>query len=78
MLGTLLKLLGVGIITVFVIVIVFSVIGAIFSISIGLVSFLLFRVAPFLLVGWVALRVIDKFRGRDALSDADRKWLDSD
>ena len=78
MLGTLLKLLGVGIITVFVIVIVFSVIGAILSISIGLVSFLLFRVAPFLLVGWVALRVIDKFRGRDALSDADRKWLDGD
>ncbi|SVD34141.1 uncharacterized protein METZ01_LOCUS386995 [marine metagenome] len=78
MLGTLLKLLGVGIITVFVIGIVFSVIGAIFSISIGLVSFLLFRVAPFLLVGWVALRVIDKFRGRDALSDADRKWLDGD
>ena len=59
MLGTLLKLLGVGIVTVFVLGIVFSVIGAIFSISIGLVSFLLFRVAPLLLVGWVALRVID-------------------
>ena len=78
MLGTLLKLLGVGIITVFVIGIVFSVIGAIFSISIGLVSFLLFRVAPLLLVGWVALRVIDKFRGRDTLSDADRQWLDGE
>ena len=78
MLGTLLKLLGVGIITVFVIGIVFSVIGAIFSISIGLVSFLLFRVAPLLLVGWVALRVIDKFRGRDILSDADRQWLDGE
>lgn len=78
MLGTLLKLLGVGIITVFVIGVVFSVIGAIFSISIGLVSFLLFRVAPLLLVGWVALRVIDKFRARDTLSDADRQWLDGE
>ena len=78
MLGTLLKLLGVGILTIFIIGIVFSAVGAIFSFSIGLVSFLLFRIAPLLLVGWVALRVIEKFRSSDALSDADRKWLDGE
>jgi len=69
----------VGLITLIVGGIVISVVGAVLGTAFGLASFLLFKVAPILLVGWVALKVFQKFRGRqDSLSAADRRWLDSE
>ena len=44
----------------------------------GLATFLLFKVAPILLVGWVVVKVFEKSRGGGALSDADRRWLEGD
>jgi hypothetical protein len=78
MIGALLTFFAVGLVTLVVAGIVLAVIGAVFSLTIGLTSFLLLKVAPILLVGWVVVKVIEKARGRGALSDADRKWLEGE
>ena len=54
------------------------VVGTVFSLTFGLAMFLLFKVAPILLVGWVVMKVVEKVRGKDSLSAADRKWLEGD
>ena len=76
MIGSLLTFFAVGLITLVVAGIVLSVVGAVFSLTIWLASFLLFKVAPILLVGWVVVKVFEKTRGGGSLSEADRRWLD--
>lgn len=76
MIGTLLTFFAVGLITLVVAGIVLAVVGTVFSLTFGLVTFLLFKVAPLLLVGWIVLKVLEKARGGDSLSPADRKWLE--
>lgn len=76
--GTLLTFLVAGIVTLVVAGIVLSIVGAVFSLTFGLATFLLFKVAPILFVGWIVVKVIEKVRGRDGLSAADRKWLEGD
>jgi hypothetical protein len=44
----------------------------------GLASFLLFKVAPILLVGWIVVKLVQKSSGGGSLSEADRKWLEGD
>ena len=76
MIGTLLTFLAVGLATLIVAGIVLSILGTVLSIGFGLAMFLLFRVAPVLLVGWVVLKVIDRRRGPESLSASDRRWLE--
>ena len=77
MIGTLLTFLAVGLATLIVAGIVLSILGTVLSIGFGLAAFLLFRVAPILLVGWVVLKVIDRRKGGpESLSAADRRWLE--
>ena len=77
MIGTLLTFLAVGLATLIVAGIVLSILGTVLSIGFGLAMFLLFRVAPVLLVGWVVLKVIDRRKGSQSrLSAADRRWLE--
>jgi hypothetical protein len=78
MIGTLLTFFAVGLATLIVAGIVLSVLGTVLSIGFGLATFLLFKVAPVLLVGWVVLKVIDRRSGHDSLSAADRRWLEGD
>ena len=78
MLGTLLTFFAVALATVVAAWLVLMVVGAVFSLTIGLATFLLFKVAPILLVGWVAIKIFEKIRGRGSLSAADRKWLEGD
>ncbi len=78
MIGTLLTFFAVGIITLVVAGVVLSVVGTIFSIGLGLASFLLFKVGPILLIGWVVVKVLDRRKGRDSLSAADRRWLEGE
>ena len=78
MIGTLLTFFAVGLATLIVAGIVLSILGAVLSISFGLATFLLFKVAPYLLVGWVVLKVIDRRKGSGSLSAADRRWLEGD
>jgi hypothetical protein len=76
MIGTLLTFFAVGLVTLVVAGIALSIVGTVLSIGFGLAGFLLFKVAPVLLVGWVVLKVIDKKRG-GSLSAADQRWLES-
>jgi hypothetical protein len=77
MIGTLLTFFAVGLVALVALSIVLAVVGAVFSIAFGLIGFLLFKVAPIVLVGWVILKLIDRSRGnRGELSAADRDWLE--
>jgi hypothetical protein len=78
MIGTLLTFFAVGLVTLIVAGIVLSIVGAVFSLTFGLAAFLLFKVAPVLLVGWVIVKVFEKVKGGDSLSAADRKWLEGE
>jgi len=78
MLGTLLTFFAVGLLTLIVAGIVLSIVGTVFSLPFGLATFLLFKVAPILLVGWIIVKLVQKVRGKDSLSAADRKWLEGE
>ncbi len=78
MIGTLLTFFAVGLATLIVAGIVLSILGTVLSIGFGLATFLMFKVAPILLVGWVVLKVIDKRSNSGSLSAADRRWLEGD
>lgn len=78
MIGTILTFLAVGLLTLIVAGIVLSVLGAVFSLTFGLAAFLLFKVAPIMLVGWIVLKVFQKVRRSDSLSESDRKWLEGE
>jgi uncharacterized membrane protein len=75
MIASLLTFLVVGLIALVVISVVLSLIGAVFGLFFGLAGFLLFKVAPVLLLGYVIVRFLAPRRSR--LSAADRKWLES-
>jgi len=76
MLGSLLTFFAVGLVTLLVAGVVLGVVGVLFSLTFGLATFLLFKVAPILFVGWIVVKVLEKRRSRGVLSDADRRWLD--
>ena len=78
MIGTLLTFFAVGLVTLIVAGIVLSIVGTGFSLTFGLAAFLLFQVAPVLLIGWIMVKVFEKVRGGDSLSAADRKWLEGE
>ena len=78
MIGSLLTFFAVGLITLVVAGIALGIVGAVFSLTIGLASFLLFKVAPILLIGWIVVKVFEKTRSSGSLSEADRRWLDGD
>ena len=75
MIGTMLTFFAVGVATLIAAGVVLAVLGTIFSITFGLATFLLFKVAPVMLVGWVVLKIIDRTRN-GSLSAADRRWLE--
>jgi hypothetical protein len=77
MLGTLLTLVVAGILGLIAVSVILAILGAVLSVTFGIVGFLLFKVAPVLLVGWVVLKLVDKKRNRRQISAADQRWLDS-
>jgi hypothetical protein len=76
MLGALLTLFVFGIVGLVVISLVMALIGIFFSITFGIVGFLLFKVAPILFIGWLVLKLVDRSRNRRRISAADQRWLD--
>lgn len=78
MLGSLLTFLLVGLVTLVAAGVVLAVVGTIFSLTLGLAGFLLFKVAPILLIGWVVVKLIERKRHGGELSEADRKWLEGE
>ncbi len=75
MLTSLLTLFVVGIVALVAVGVVLSVIGAVLGIAFGLAGFLLFKVAPVVLVGYVVMRFLTPKQKR--LSAEDRRWLES-
>ena len=73
MIGSLLTFFAVGLATILVAGVVLSVVGVVFSLTLGLASFLLFKVAPVLFVGWVVMKLLQRAKGSDSLSAADRR-----
>ncbi len=78
MIGTLLTFLAMAIVSIVVVWIVLSVVGALLGLTLGIAGFLIFKVAPIMLVGWIVLKLLERVRGREALSPADRKWLEGE
>ncbi len=76
MVGTLLTLFAAGLVTILVVGVVLSVLGVVFSLTMGLAGFLLFKVAPIVLVGWIILKIFDRRKSSSRLSAADRAWLE--
>jgi hypothetical protein len=76
--GSLLTFLLVGVVTLVVAGMVLAVVGTVFSLTLGLAGFLLFKVAPVLLIGWVIVKLIERKRHGSQLSDADRRWLEGE
>jgi hypothetical protein len=74
--GTLLTLFAVGLFTILAIGLIFSLLGTVFSLVFSVASFLLLKVAPVVLLGWVVMKLIDRRRSRASISDADRAWLE--
>lgn len=77
MIGTLLTFLAVGIVSIVVVWIVLSVVSSLLGLTLGIAGFLIFKVAPVMLVGWAALKLWAWARGnRGYLSARDRRWLE--
>jgi hypothetical protein len=77
MLASLLTFFAVGLITLLVASVVLAVVGAVLGTALGLASFLLFKVGPVLLIGWVVVKLLQRRRG-GRLSEADRRWLEGE
>jgi uncharacterized membrane protein len=75
MLTSLLTFLVVGLVAIIGLGIILSIIGAIFGLAFGVAGFLLFKVAPVVLVGYMVMRFLAPKRKQ--LSEADRRWLES-
>ena len=75
MLSSLLAFFVVGLLALVAISVVLSIIGAVFGLALGLAGFLLFKVAPVVLIGYVLVRFLRPRRTR--LTAADREWLES-
>jgi hypothetical protein len=76
MISSLVTFLLVGLVALVVVGVVLSVVGAVFGLALGLAGFLLFKVAPIVLIGYVVLRLLGRGK-RKQISDADRRWLES-
>jgi hypothetical protein len=77
MIGSLLTFFAVGLVTIIAAIVVLGVIGSVIGLVGSLTAFLLFKVAPVMLVGWVVLKLLDRRSGKH-LSAADRRWLEGE
>ena len=71
MLSSLLTFIVIGFLAIVVLGVAVSVIGGV----IGIISLLLFKVAPLVLIGYLAVKLLRPKQKQ--LSDEDRKWLES-
>lgn len=75
MLSTLLTFFLIGLAALIGISILLALVGAVFGLAFSLVGFLLFKVAPIILIGYLLVRFLAPRSRR--LSAADREWLES-
>ena len=75
MLSSLLTFFIIGLIALVGLSVALSIAGAVLGLAFGAAGFLLFKVAPVVLVGYLVVRFLAPRRAR--LSSADREWLES-
>jgi hypothetical protein len=75
MISALLTFFIIGLMALVGITLILALVGAVFGLALSLVGFLLFKVAPLILVGYLLVRFLAPRRPR--LSAADREWLES-
>jgi hypothetical protein len=75
MISALLTFFVVGLIALIGLVVVLALVGVVFGLALSLVGFLLFKVAPVVLVGYLLVRFLAPRQAR--LSPADREWLEN-
>jgi hypothetical protein len=78
MLGSLLTFFAVGLVTLIVAGVVLAVVGTVVGLVGSLAAFLLFKVAPLMLIGWVVVKLLDRRSSSDRISAADRRWLEGE
>ncbi len=77
MLTALLTLFVIGIVGLVAVSIVFALVAAVFGLAFGAVA-LLFKLLPFLLVGYVVFKLVQRSgSSRGRLTGSDQRWLDS-
>lgn len=76
MLGTLAKFFAIGLVALVALGLVLSALGAAFSLALGLASFLLFKVAPLVFLGWVVLKFLNRGESASGITAADEAWLE--
>lgn len=77
MITSLITLFIAGIVGLVMLTVVLALVGTVLGLAFGLAGFVLFKVLPVLLVGWVVLKVIEHTSGgRRKISTADQRWLD--
>lgn len=77
MISSLISFFVVGLVSLVALGMILAVVGTVFSITLGIASILLFKVAPILLLGWVVLTLYQRRRvGGTAISASDRNWLE--
>lgn len=74
MLSSLLKFFLVGLVAVVVIGIALAVIGVVFSVVFGIATFLLFKVAPIVLLGYLVVKFLAP--RRKPVAAGTQEWLD--
>jgi hypothetical protein len=75
MISALLTFFIVGLVAMIGLAVVLALVGVVFGLALSLVGFLLFKVAPVVLVGYLLVRFLAPRQSR--LSPADREWLES-
>jgi len=76
MIGGLLKLIGGLVVGVVLLGVVMGALGLVFGLGVALLALAL-KVLPFLLVGWVVVKLVGGgSKPRSSISAADKRWLD--
>jgi hypothetical protein len=76
MIGGLLKLIGGVVVGLVLLTVALGVLGAIFGLAIGILGLAL-KLLPFVLIGWIILKVVRSGDRRRRVSVYDDRWLDS-
>jgi len=75
MIGGLLKVIGALVVGIVLLGVGIAALGLLFGVTMGLLGLTL-KLLPFLLVGWVIVKLVQSGERRRSLGSSDRRWLD--
>ena len=78
MMTALFTMLALGIAALVFFGVILAMFGVVFTILFSTAAFLIFKVAPLLLLGWIGYRIFDRMRSPERIAAADRRWLDGE